>query len=698
MKYVLMVLVLCLSALAGAQNTQSTEQIRAQMAKIRQTTNWDDPAAAAKANAEIKRLAGQLTGGKSPFTPPPQGNSQAQAGSGKPATTTVSVKTAAATKENIVAIANRFYNRSYKTLDAVSKSQFDQDLKAAATEEFSIKAVKRLASMGGTLISMGDDHNQACVYITSAIKAMPTDTLSVNNFGAYLRIIDSINTSIPVLLYANKLCGQSPIILTQLGCSYFEINDMKQAEFFLKEALKNDPDFGQAHTALCDLYIKQNRLQDAILELFAGVKGIGFSYSKASSNFSYLQSQAENSPGGETEKEKFWDETRNQMNPPDALASLVPEVDRLKMPAFGNCAMISDWMEGGGYASAVQGYTRFHGQVMSFVKEFQQVQNEMPNLPPNAVLRDYPNERFALDCITEYFFKESKDVSDDFQGTVEEIIDGIKADAEVYFQNAERIVNDYTKCTDGCGSDNYCINECTRVYCTSECPAANKFNSQLQGHFNDYLEAFNETRDAQKRILNDLYEFTGQWFAKIESPYWSRIYAYEIQRVALTIIGNAYMAYQQPFAAPVHNVCGTDCSLYANPYPIPPEEVAKKTPKANNCPPDKKVDIGLAMCSIAFDCESVEFGCAAVVAFSLKKNFVNKSTTAFVGVGAEAGAGFAKASATAGFTMTRHANGDLDVGVKGEVTGRLGPVGKNFEGTVTVMEGPKTDSKDVLGL
>ncbi len=66
MRYVLMVFLFCLSALAGAQTTQSPDQIRAEMAKIRQTTNWDDPAAAAKANAEIKRLAGLLTGGKLP--------------------------------------------------------------------------------------------------------------------------------------------------------------------------------------------------------------------------------------------------------------------------------------------------------------------------------------------------------------------------------------------------------------------------------------------------------------------------------------------------------------------------------------------------------------------------------------------------------------------------------------------------------
>ncbi len=151
------------------------------------------------------------------------------------------------------------------------------------------------------------------------------------------------------------------------------------------------------------------------------------------------------------------------------------------------------------------------------------------------------------------------------------------------------------------------------------------------------------TADNQRKILDDLYEFSGQWFSKIESPYWSRIYAYEIQRVALSIIGNAFIANQQAFPFTAGNECGTDCSVYANPAPVPPERVEDKEPEGNNCPQDKKLDIGLAMCSIAFDCESVEFGCAAGAAFSLKKNFVNKSTTAFVGVGAEAGVGFAKA-------------------------------------------------------
>ncbi len=63
MRYVITVLMLCLSAFVSAQNTQSPDQIRQQMAKIRQTTNWDDPAAAKKANEEIRNLAKMLMSG-----------------------------------------------------------------------------------------------------------------------------------------------------------------------------------------------------------------------------------------------------------------------------------------------------------------------------------------------------------------------------------------------------------------------------------------------------------------------------------------------------------------------------------------------------------------------------------------------------------------------------------------------------------
>lgn len=73
MRYVLMVLILFVSALVSAQTAQSPDQIRAQMAEIRRTTNWDDPVAAEKANTEIRKLAKQLM---------LSGNQQAGAGTG----------------------------------------------------------------------------------------------------------------------------------------------------------------------------------------------------------------------------------------------------------------------------------------------------------------------------------------------------------------------------------------------------------------------------------------------------------------------------------------------------------------------------------------------------------------------------------------------------------------------------------------
>ena len=56
-----LILLLCLffASSVTAQN-QNPKEIRQKMAKIRQSTNWDDPVASKKANDEIKKLAKQL--------------------------------------------------------------------------------------------------------------------------------------------------------------------------------------------------------------------------------------------------------------------------------------------------------------------------------------------------------------------------------------------------------------------------------------------------------------------------------------------------------------------------------------------------------------------------------------------------------------------------------------------------------------
>jgi tetratricopeptide (TPR) repeat protein len=692
MKYFLLVISVCIWNIVVSQTTQTPDQIRQKMAKIRQTTNWDDPTAAKKANEEIKKLAGQLTGQPANTNTPKQNSDK------KPAD--FKLKTPVG-KESTVNIAERFFNRSYKVLDIVLRNDFDIDFKAAEKENFSLEAVRKLTSTGAAFLTFGKDHNLACVYLASAVKAFPTDTLSVNNFGAYLRGIDSTAISIPVLLYANELFSKSPIILTQLGNSYYELNDFNHAENYYKQALKIDPDFTQAHTSLCDLYIKQRRLQDAIVELFAGVKGIGCSYSQLSNNYNFLQKQAEKS-GVETDKEKFWNETRNQLNPPDALASLVPEVNRLEIPSFGECKSVADWIEGDGYKQAAIGYNQFQMAFINFTNELLANQKDLPKLQQNQMLRDYPNERFALGCITEYFSRKSNKEANHYS----KVMDGIMYIAGqaqvVYLGKKQNYSNEYKSCLEKCvGKSEYCFKECLRRYCAQECPAANAYNNILQNSYDDYVSEFIKTVKNQKKYLDDLYASSGQWFARIESPYWSKIYAYEIQRVALSIIGNTYAAYQQAFPIPAHNECDTDCSLYANPYPVPPPDISKKTPKANECPGNRKLTFSLDKCDLSLDCESIEFGCALGIAASIKRNFIKKTTTGFLGLGVKGGAGPLSSSAVAGVMVTGNDKGELDdVGAKFEVSVSGGyqvlKGGASTSGSFTVMTGLKANADVTL--
>lgn len=63
MKYLLLVLSICIWSVVSSQTTQSPAQIRQEIARIRQTTNWDDPAAAKKANEQIRELAKKMMSG-----------------------------------------------------------------------------------------------------------------------------------------------------------------------------------------------------------------------------------------------------------------------------------------------------------------------------------------------------------------------------------------------------------------------------------------------------------------------------------------------------------------------------------------------------------------------------------------------------------------------------------------------------------
>ena len=730
MKSYLTIFFLLISLSLAAQSTKADE-IRRQMAKVRQSTNWSDPTAARKATEEIRRLAAKLSGNQNL---PVIGGSDNSTPLGKQTEVKSSVNP---TKENILRIAERFYNRSYKQLNAIEKSRFDLEYQNAQKNKFNRQAVNALTSNGANLMMFGTNHHEGCVYLTSAVKADINDTLAVNNFGAYLRIIDSLKVSLPVLLYANTLFDKSPVILTQIGCSYFELNDFKKGETYLKLALQVNPGFGKAHSALCELYLKTGRWKEALQELIAGVVNQGCSYMQAHANFQQLADvSSANKSGGSAKAQGFYNQNnlsdddalaplvpenkgKVQIDPKDMLTSLVPEDNipdedklaplvpqdnKIKMPQFANITSVNDWMEGGGYSGAISAFQSFLTTDMAAANELQQVLKEQPNISPDAVLRDYPNERFAIDCITEMIGDMSNDESMKLSKKTDKYIEQAVSYQQIYMDKYQRISKDYMSCLQACPTENpmhdYCTGECQRKYCLEMCNAANSYNQNLQNIFDDWTRDFNESKQKQQELLDDLYGFTTPWFKKLYSPYWSRIEAYEIRRVALLIVGNTVTGYaHRALTFPAHTDCGSDCSVFVNAAPPPVEEVDKKEPNGNECPFEgNKLSLGIGLCSVDFDCESIEAGCSAGVSISAKRNFKNKSSTLFVGAGGEANLGAVSGEIKTGVTFTKYDNGNMDVGGKIEMTGKVGPVGKNYEMSATLMEGANVEGKNVIGL
>ena len=669
MKHFIFIFYLLLaSTIAIAQQSDAdAAQLRQQIAKIRSATNWNDPAAVKKANEEIQKLSKQLNGGKQTISIDDLNLNNDQKEAAK--SVNYEVKSSV-TQENIVAIADRFFKRSYKVLDAMSKFQFDQDLKAAEKKKFSPKAVKNLASTGATLITFGNDHNVACVYLAMAVKELPADTLSVNNFGAYLRIIDSTKISVPVLLYANKLFSGSPVILTQLGNSYFELGDFVKAESYYKEAQKINPNFGPAHTSLCDLYISQKRLKEAMVELFKGVKGMG--YPSAADKYASLKQAINDNAGSEGQEDASGgmpvDELKDAVQP---FTYDVTEFGHVKMPAFPDCHSVEDWTIGGGYASAAMSYGKFMNAYMAFVGRMVAAHQEQDPIPEGAIRRNYEQERFMIDSMIDLFKIISDREVKKYKKTIDKITQQAYDANQLYLKNLQAYTKDLISCAKACPAPpagDICNKNCEREFCVKNCPNSNQYNDMDKSAYNAYRSAFSGLVSRQIQNLKDFYAFTQPWADKIESGYWSKIYEFERKSLALGIVGSCYGSYPVAFLPPVSG-CAGDCSIYSKPFVADINEVDTKDPKGKECEVDSKWVIHLFCCDASLTCEYFEVGCTEGASVSVRRNFgKNKSVSIFAGAGVEAGLGLAGASAKFGGVVVFGDEGSIDGGFRGSVS------------------------------
>ncbi len=137
-------------------------------------------------------------------------------------------------------------------------------------EDTSSKVLTNLAA-ASMIQSMKGDLPGALISL--AVIRNAEDANAVNSFGGYLRAIDSIKTSLPVLQYAYKLAPDNPSIISQLGHTYLDLGNVSKAETLYTKALGFDNDNPFALQGMVALYLKK------------GDKGKALEYMLRSSKF-----------------------------------------------------------------------------------------------------------------------------------------------------------------------------------------------------------------------------------------------------------------------------------------------------------------------------------------------------------------------------------------------------------------------------
>lgn len=601
-------------------------------------------------------------------------------------------------EEQLVKIATRFYDRQYKQIyDARENSFVDENFrKLDAPGADCYKIAQGLSSTAVMLTGTGQSVDIPVVFSAKAVLLFPKDTLIVNNFGAILRMMDSVKTSLPVLLYAKSIFKGAPVILTNLGNTLFELYDDRGAEHYFKRALKINPDFSLATQGLVSVYLKRKDLGKALEMLFSSVKGIySETMQQVHENVQYSQaykkpSEPPTSPGQEGET---GNSVENNTPNPDS------PIDNLHLPGFPN------WSDMGALLSdqSIEKVQKKLGEIsasdhsfsdaMSLLQASPQAQQawyEKENQPGRILNK---KQEFAMQLMEEYFEDQLDKVNKVYNeadsiniAKFGKYIEEISANDE---QRAAQMNADM---------------EAWQAFLLEKCKLFTNANKDAFGKWKQiaavqhakyvdllstywiycepYLNRTYNKADFEK-INNRRKSFVAMHFSYLYTVYWSKQLQFGLTNIA-------------SFA----NAMG-DCPQAPPPPPSAQSEddnVNVPDKKAPDCPFEgKKLKVGLIVCSLGLDCESIEGECGEGLITGAKWNYKKKELTGFFGAGVKADLGVeggvnVKAEGKAGFEVsynTKSQAGDLSFKSEATLTAGVGKmeVGQAFEAKVTAGTG-----------
>lgn len=602
----------------------------------------------------------------------------------------------------LVKIATRFYDRHYKTIyDPKEKIFVEENFrKLEATGADKYKLAQGFSSTAVMMTGMGQYVDIPVVFSAKAVLLFPKDTLIVNNFGAILRMMDSVKTSLPVLLYAKKLFPGAPVILTNLGNTLFELYDDRSAEYFYNRSLKINPDFSLATQGLVSVYLKRKDLGKALEMLFKSVQGM-YSESMQKVNEKVKYDKKYTPP----KQPPVGPDQSNSGNYGQGDGSPNPDtpIDKLILPDFPN------WSEMGALIAdeSLEKVSKKLGQVAASDNTLanamkllqaspaeQQAWYENENKPGKIL---FEKQEFAMDLMEMYFEDQIDKIDKEYNYTDSVNIAKFGKYIEEISANDEQRAAQMN--ADG---------EAWQAFLIEKCQKFTTANKDLFGQWKQ-IAATRHTRYVD--LLSTYWIYCEQYLNRTYNP--SEFEKLNSKRKSFVAMhfGYLYSDYQikqMQFAlanlGSLASVMG-DCPKM--PPPPPPAASAKdenvNVPDKNvpDCPfKDRKMKIGLIVCSIGLDCESIEGECGEGLLVGAKWNYKKKELTGFGGAGFKAdmgveGAVNIKAEAKAGFEVTFNTKNQLvDVAYKTEVTGTAG-VGNTEVGQAVEFKVSATTGVDI---
>jgi len=606
------------------------------------------------------------------------------------------------TKPEIVSLTTETYTSLAKSLMATYGPKMGVEV-AVLNKQLGSGKPTDGADMGAMFLMIGA--GSATIYSTawSAIK-VPSDVLTANNLGVALKDMGEYIKALQVLLYANKLKPNVPLISINLGWVYREMGDPFNAKLMFERALQlapelPSPQLGLGLIAECEgNHAKALQyLRKALAGRYSAAGVAAYKQAKAaqSNSKSGNQNQSVATEKGETKALDIPElpvfESKGKMEQAGALLNNYSDKLDSRIGALQN-------------------------EYISLSKMVNQQSAKAKQNPDNSIVfaRDFSKELFMLQDIHALLWGENSNwakKNDEVKSLLSKIPAMVEQDTPAMLQMIEKsdqlmmkgnqLREQELKEVIACGTNEICWKIAEAKYKSAMAPITAEMDqlefrlcklskSEMDISFANKGKAWKIASDELEANSRDFYAFTNPIIEKIYAPSLN-----ELQNVYRELVVLSAQKYVLSLALGMSDDAKSYNELKCvEPEPATPtSEVKEPTlPKKEKAPcplGEKGISGGIGGISFELSCEHAKISGGEGLLWSVKRDFEKHQTVVWGGVGAKAeyGHGNLTGEATVGVEVTVGQGAVQDVAVTSSVKAGLGGL---VEGEVSgryAMEG-----------